>query len=61
MTTPREKAIALLAETEEAWTIALKAHRAASAKEKEYRAALLAWVEWIEAETKKAQIKEQNE
>ena len=46
---------ALRTETEEAWTIALKARRAASAKEKKYRAALLAWVEWAEAEMKKAQ------
>ena len=39
----------LLTETKHLWLIAVKARRAAAAKQREYKAALL---EWIEAEAK---------
>jgi len=40
---------ALLTETERLWLIAVEARREAAAKQREYKAALL---EWIETETK---------
>jgi len=50
MTTRRE-VDALLTEAESLWLAALEARRVAAAKEREYRAALRAWVEaWPEAE-----------
>jgi len=49
---------ALLAETEQLWLVELQARRAAVAKEREYRAALL---EWAEAEVMEAQKKGSND
>jgi hypothetical protein len=42
----------LLTETERLWLIAVQARRAAAAKQREYKAALL---EWTEAETRRKQ------
>jgi len=48
----------LLAETEQLWLIVVEARRAAAAKEREYRAALL---KWDEAETRRRQDERQRD
>jgi len=54
--TTQQTVNALLTETERLWLIAVQARRVASAKEREYKAALL---EWVEAETRRKQDERQ--